>query len=93
MENAEKNEIYKSIKTGLNSLNQNELENSLAYIREMIDISMNLNRDNLAQSHKQIALILEKHVNEIKLQRDKIIQIDVGNDPIPLHLICRNMLT
>jgi len=26
MENAEKNEIYKSIKTGLNSLNQNELE-------------------------------------------------------------------
>jgi hypothetical protein len=26
MENAEKNEIYKSIKTGLSSLNQNELE-------------------------------------------------------------------
>lgn len=63
----------------------NELENSLAAVRESLQEAINLSRQNT--SLKQQALQLQIHVNNIKLEREKIIQILLDN-PMPLHLVC-----
>jgi prophage DNA circulation protein len=68
--------------------NQNELEKSLYTTREILQVSMDYDRDNLV-AHKEIAHTLEKHVQSIKLKRDKQISIDVGLNEKPLHLVCR----
>ncbi len=63
----------------------NELESSLSAVRGILQEAINLSRQNT--SLKQQALQLQTHVNSIKLEREKIIQILLDN-PMPLHLVC-----
>jgi prophage DNA circulation protein len=63
----------------------NELESSLAEVRGSIQEAIDLSRQNT--SLKQQALQLQTHVNSIKLEREKIIQVLLDN-PMPLHLVC-----
>lgn len=63
----------------------NELESSLAEVRASLQEAIDLSRQNT--SLKQQALQLQTHVNSIKLEREKIIQILLDN-PMPLHLVC-----
>lgn len=63
----------------------NELESSLAAVRGILQEAINLSRQNT--SLKQQALQLQTHVNSIKLEREKIIQVLLDN-PVPLHLVC-----
>jgi hypothetical protein len=68
--------------------NENELEKSLYEVRKLLYETMNLDRDNLL-SHKTIAYNLERHVNKVKLNRDRIITFNIGLHEKPLHLLCR----
>ena len=63
----------------------NELESSLAAVRESLQGAIDLSRQNT--SLKQQALQLQIHVNNIKLEREKIIRVLLDN-PMPLHLVC-----
>lgn len=63
----------------------NELEGSLAVVRTSLQEAIDLSRENTIL--KQQALQLQIHVNNIKLEREKIIQVLLDN-PMPLHLIC-----
>ena len=63
----------------------NELESSLAEVRGSLHEAIDLSRENTIL--KQQALQLQVHVNNIKLEREKIIQVLLDN-PMPLHLVC-----
>ena len=62
----------------------NDLENTLAAVRTFIQEAVDQSRQ--LESLKAEALVLLNHVDTIKLQREKIVQIQVNN-PTPLHLI------
>ncbi len=63
----------------------NDLENTLALVRTNIQAAVNVARD--IQSLKDIALTLLIYVEQIKIQREKIIQVRLDNT-MPLHLVC-----
>jgi prophage DNA circulation protein len=66
-------------------MNIREIEQTLYTAREMIQESIDISRNN--QVLKNLAELLLYHVNVIKLEREKIIQVQIDNE-IPLHLIC-----
>ncbi|MDP2166780.1 MAG: hypothetical protein Q8J64_00425, partial [Thermodesulfovibrionales bacterium] len=67
-------------------LDVTELERSLSEVRSYLQEAVDDSRD--MPSLKELALSLLKHVNTVKLEREKIISVDVGANPLPLHLIC-----
>ncbi|MDA8428942.1 MAG: DNA circularization N-terminal domain-containing protein [Geobacteraceae bacterium] len=65
----------------------NELEASLAESRDMIQEAIASDGGRSIQSLKAIARVILDHVNNIKLEREKIITVRLDN-PMPLHIIC-----
>ncbi|MDY6789671.1 MAG: hypothetical protein SWH54_00195, partial [Thermodesulfobacteriota bacterium] len=66
-------------------MNVREIEKTLYVAREMIAAAVELSRQN--QSLKKTARLLLQHVNEIKLERERIVRIELDNE-MPLHLVC-----
>ena len=62
-----------------------EIEQTLADVRSDIQETVEISRG--MQSLKDLALVLLEHVNKIKLEREKLVRVDIENE-IPLHLIC-----
>lgn len=62
-----------------------ELENSLAQVREYLQEAIDLSRQ--MTSLKEQAVQLQIHINNIKLEREKIVRVQLDN-PMPLHLVC-----
>lgn len=62
-----------------------EIEKSLYILRKNLQECINYNRNN--NSLKKIARILLEYTNTIKLEREKIRQINIERQ-MPLHLIC-----
>lgn len=67
-------------------LNVRELENSLYVVRRMLGNSYVLNREILT-ANRFLAESLERHVSKVKLNRDKIVSVDLGDTIIPLHTL------
>jgi len=72
-------------------LTANEIDESLARLREMIDDGITAARD---MGNTAVVAVLEqqadeltRYVNEVKLERDRIVTVDV-EDNTPLHLLC-----
>jgi len=66
-------------------MNVREIETTLYVAREMIAAAVELSRQN--KSLKKTARLLLQHVNVIKLERERIIRIELDNE-MPLHLVC-----
>lgn len=66
-------------------MNIRELEKSLAMAREMLDEAITNAREITAL--KDLSLSLLKHVNQIRLERERMITVQIDN-PMPLHLVC-----
>ncbi len=66
-------------------MNIREVERTLYTVREQMQTAIDTARPN--NSMKQMAALLLEHVNIIKLEREKIITIELDNE-MPLHLIC-----
>jgi prophage DNA circulation protein len=66
-------------------LTLNELERSLETMRRNIQLAVDENRSVTAL--KDCARLLMYHVNEIKLEREKIVAVSVDR-AIPLHILC-----
>lgn len=62
-----------------------ELEMSLETMRAALQEAIDLDRSNTAL--KATALALLRHVNQVKLERERIVVVTV-NRPTPLHVIC-----
>ena len=62
-----------------------ELENTSALVRQMIQIAIDISRGN-STNLKIAADMLVKHVDKIKLEREKIVVIDV-KETLPLHAL------
>lgn len=62
-----------------------ELEGSLSQLRALLQDG--IDRDRSMESLKAMAKSLLDHVNTIKLERDRIITVELDN-AMPLHLIC-----
>ena len=62
-----------------------ELERSLGLIRTEIQTAVDVSRG--VSSLKTMAEQLVCHVNQIKLERDRILKVRLDN-PMPLHLVC-----
>jgi len=67
----------------------NDLESTLALVRAALQESIETGRANNTelQSLKDMALALLTHVNKIKVEREKITEVEIDNE-LPLHLIC-----
>jgi len=65
----------------------NELEASLYSSRDMLQAAIDSDGGRNIPSLKTMARVLVDHVNNIKLEREKIITITLDN-PMPLHLVC-----
>lgn len=65
----------------------NELEASLAESRDIIQAAIDSDGGRSIQSLKAMARIILDHVNNIKLEREKIITVRLDN-PMPLHIVC-----
>lgn len=66
-------------------MNVRELEASLALVRTAVQNAVDQSR--AVPSLKVQALQLLSHVSTVKLEREKIITVEVSS-PIPLHLVC-----
>lgn len=66
-------------------LTVNELETSLAKIRAMLQDG--IDQDRSMESLKVMARSLLEHVNTVKLERDRIVTVDLDNS-MSLHLVC-----
>jgi len=66
-------------------LTVNELEASLSKMRGMLQDGINADRS--LESLKVMARSLLEHVNTVKLERDRIITVELDNS-LPLHLVC-----
>jgi prophage DNA circulation protein len=62
-----------------------EIEQTLADVRSDIQETVEISRG--MQSLKDLARDILEHVNKIKLEREKLVRVDIENE-IPLHLIC-----
>jgi len=65
----------------------NDLERSLYIVRSYLQQAINIDR-NITVLHQMSAALL-RHVNTIKIEREKVISIEVDND-LPLHLLCHS---
>jgi len=65
----------------------NELEASVLISREMLQDAIDSDGGRTIACLKVMARVLVDHVSNIKLEREKIITIDLDN-PMPLHLVC-----
>jgi prophage DNA circulation protein len=63
----------------------NELENSLALVRTIIDDAVS--QERTMQSLKTTAELLQRHAIETLIERDKIVDIELDIE-MPLHLVC-----
>ena len=63
----------------------NDLEQTLALVRTNIQNTVDVARE--VQSLKDIALVLLIYVEQIKIQREKLVQVRLDNT-MPLHLVC-----
>jgi prophage DNA circulation protein len=63
----------------------NEIESILADVRKEIQVAVDKSRK--MESLKDMALTLLTHVNNIKLEREKIVSVELDNE-MPLHLVC-----
>jgi prophage DNA circulation protein len=63
----------------------NEIESTLAGVRT--DIQSSVDESRQMESLKDMALNLLIHVNDIKLEREKIVDVEIDNE-MPLHLVC-----
>jgi hypothetical protein len=70
----------------------NEIEESLAKIRGLIQRSIDLQRssgsNNLVDTMKKISRVLLEHCSRIKLEREKIINVFLTSE-MPLHVVCQ----
>ncbi len=66
-------------------LTANELEQSLATVRSLLQDGIDLDRG--MTSLKDMARALLEHIITIKLEREKIITVELDN-AMPLHLVC-----
>ncbi len=62
-----------------------EIEATLADVRT--DIQTSVDQSRQMQSLKDMAVNLLIHVNDIKLEREKIVTVELDNE-MPLHLVC-----
>jgi hypothetical protein len=62
-----------------------EIEDSLADIRTLLQAAVNDNRE--ADTLKAQARVLLEHANQIKVEREKIVAVELDNS-MPLHLVC-----
>lgn len=62
-----------------------ELERSLVTVRAELQTAVDAARDQ--QSLKAMARQLLEHVNQVKLERDRMMTVTLDN-PMPLHLLC-----
>ena len=76
---------YIKTETAVPVMNVREIEITLDIIREMTQEAIDNTRQN--ESLKQMALMLLKHVSAIKLEREKIVAIELDNE-MPMHLVC-----
>lgn len=76
------NRIFNAIDIELYSVN--ELENSLYLIRELLGITLQLNRNSL-KAHTEIGRSLSKHVDKIKLKRDTVVTVNLEYET-PIHV-------
>lgn len=65
----------------------NELEASLFACRNALQTAVERDNGRSVPSLKVMARLLLDHVNTIKLEREKIITIELDN-PMPLHIVC-----
>lgn len=63
----------------------NEIESTLADVRT--DIQTSVDESRQMQSLKDMAVSLLEHVNNIKLEREKIVSVEIDSE-MPLHLVC-----
>ncbi len=63
----------------------NEIESTLADVRT--DIQSSVDESRQIESLKDMAVNLLVHVNDIKLEREKIVDVEIDNT-MPLHLVC-----
>jgi prophage DNA circulation protein len=66
-------------------LTVNEMERILAAVRTQLQEAINLSRN--MPSLRKIAEALTDHVRQMKLERPKVIAVEVDNS-LPLHLVC-----
>jgi prophage DNA circulation protein len=66
-------------------MNARELEESLATVRTRLQGAIDVARG--VQTLKTMALELLTHVSTVKLERERIITVEIDG-PLPLHLIC-----
>lgn len=66
-------------------LTADEIELSLYLAREMLQSSIDEERE--MQSLKDLALLLQEHAYQVKIESEKLLTISVDNET-PLHLIC-----
>jgi prophage DNA circulation protein len=69
-----------------------EFEQTLASVRDVIETAVENARagegsDDLVSSLKTMAEALLIHVNKIRLEREKMMQVTLDN-PMPLHIVC-----
>jgi len=73
------------------ALSATELDESLSRVREMIDDGITAAREagNTAavSALERQAVELEEYINTVKLERDRIVTVEAGDDT-PLHLLC-----
>jgi hypothetical protein len=66
-------------------MNARQLEDSLAMVRTRLQGAVGLSRS--LESLKAAALDLLTHVSTVKLERERIVQVQIDT-PLPLHLVC-----
>jgi prophage DNA circulation protein len=76
---------YTTPETAAPVMNVRELEQSLATTRTMIQRAVD--QDRRQEGLKTMARRLLEHVNSVKLEREKIVAVDLDN-VMPLHLVC-----
>lgn len=76
---------YIAAETSGQVMTAQDLEQSLAVVRTMVQRAVDL--DRLQTGLKGLARQLLEHVNTVKLEREKIARVDLDNS-MPLHLVC-----
>lgn len=64
-----------------------ELESSIFISRDMLQEAIDSEGGRNIPSLKALARLLVNHVNNIKLEREKIVTVTLDN-PMPLHIVC-----
>jgi prophage DNA circulation protein len=78
-------EAAKDADSEIEVMNIRELETSLATARDMLQTAIETARE--MDSLKEMAEALLEHVNKVRLDREKMVGVELDN-PMPLHLVC-----